>query len=55
MYLIPSECTMYLIPSECMYEVVILVTQDLIGNQVIRPITQEFPMILDLCLEYQQT
>ena len=47
--------TNYLIPSESMYKVVILVIQDLLRNQVIRPITQEFPMILDLCLEYQQT
>ena len=44
-----------LIPSESMYKVVIHVIQDLLRNQFIRPITQEFLMILDLCLEYQQT
>ena len=27
----------------------------LLRNQVIRPITKEFPLILDLCPEYQQT
>ena len=47
--------TTYLIPSESMYKVVIHVIQDLLRNQVIRPTTQEFPMILDLCQEYQQT
>ena len=45
----------YSIPSESMYKVVIHVTQDLLKNQVISPITQEFHMILDLCLEYQQS
>ena len=50
-----SMLTTYLIPSESMYKVVILVIQDLLSNQVIRPITLEFPVILDLCLVYQQT
>ena len=50
--------TTYLIPSESMYKGVTHVIQDLLRNQVpmeLWPITQEFPMILDLCLEYQQT
>ena len=45
----------HLIPSESRYKVIIHVIQDLLRNQVIRLITQEFHMILDLCLEYQQT
>ena len=47
--------TTYLIPSESLYKVVIHVIQGLLRNQVLSPITQEFHMILDLCLEYQQT
>ena len=47
--------TTYSIPSEIIYKVVIHVTQDLLKNQVVSPITQEFHMILDLCLEYHQT
>ena len=46
--------TTYLIPSESMYKVVILAIQDQPRNQVIKPIILEFPMILDLCLGYQQ-
>ena len=37
------------------YRAVIHVTQDLLMNQVISPITQEFHMISDICLEYQHT
>ena len=37
-----------------MYKVVIYAIQYLLRNQVIRPITQEFHMILDLCLEYHR-
>ena len=40
--------TTYSVPSESMYRVVIHVTQDLLKNQVISPITQEFHMNLDL-------
>ena len=47
--------TTYSIPSKGMYKVVIHITQDLLKNQVISPIKQEFHMILDLCLEYQHT
>ena len=49
-----SMLTTYLIPSESMYKFVIHVIQDLLRNQVARHITQELPMNLDLCLEYQQ-
>ena len=44
--------TTYSIPSQSMYRVVIHITQDLLKNQVISPITQEFHMTLDLWLEY---
>ena len=47
---INSMLTSYSIP---LYNIVIHVTQDLLRNQVINPITQESHMILDLCLEYQ--
>ena len=47
--------TNYLIPSESMYKAVIHVTQDLLKNQVVSPITQEFHIISSLCLEYKQT
>ena len=50
-----SLLTTYSIPSESMYKVVIHVIQDLLRSKVISPITQEFHMISDLCLEYQQT
>ena len=46
--------TTCLIPLESMYKVVILVIQDLLRNQVIKHIILEFPIILDLWLEYQQ-
>ena len=49
-----SMLTTCLIPSGSMYKVVILVTQDLLRNQVIRHIILGFLMTLDLCLEYQQ-
>ena len=35
--------TTYLFPLESMYKVVIHVIQDLLRNQVIRPITQRIP------------
>ena len=47
--------TAHLMPSESMYKVVIHVIQDLLRNQVMSPITQEYHMILDQCLEWQQT
>ena len=43
-----TECEDYLVI------VVILVIQDLLRNQAIKHIILEFPMTLDLCLEYQQ-
>ena len=47
--------TTYSIPLGSVCKVVIHVTQDLLKNLVTSPITQEFHIILELCLEYQQT
>ena len=47
--------TTYSISTESMYKVVIHVTHNLLKNQVVSPITQEFHMTLDLWLQCQQT